>query len=83
MRGFKILLLSALSLMTRPTAASAGYDILSDPGLSLSILPKERTRSIFSARKPSGSIAQLNRHTGQPHEHRREIARNLRRQRPA
>ena len=25
------------------------------------------------------SIAQMNRHTGKPHEHKREIARNLRR----
>lgn len=81
MRGLQILLLSALSMMARPTATSAGYDILADPGLSLSILPKERVRSSFTVRKPSGSIAQLNRHTGQPHEHRREIARNLRRQR--
>lgn len=29
------------------------------------------------------SIAKLNRHTGQPHEHRREIARRLRQQRAA
>lgn len=83
MRGLQVLVLSALSLMARPTAASAGYDILKDPGLSLPIVSKELVRSVFSHRKASGSIAQFNRHTGEPHEHRREIARNLRRQRRA
>ena len=28
--------------------------------------------------RPSGSIAQRNRHTGEPHEHKREIARRRR-----
>lgn len=28
--------------------------------------------------KAKGSISRLNRHTGQPHEHKREIARRLR-----
>jgi hypothetical protein len=31
----------------------------------------------YNPRRPSHSIAQINRHTGRPHEHRREIARRL------
>lgn len=34
----------------------------------------------WNPRKALGSIAQLNRHTGMPHEHKREIARRLRKE---
>ena len=79
----RMAMMYALSLLARPTAASAGRDMLSDPGLALSIVPKERAPRSSRGSKRSGSIAQLNRHTGRPHEHRREIARNLRRLRQA
>lgn len=37
-----------------------------------------RVGTRYSGRRTSGSIAKLNRHTGKPHEHKREIARRLR-----
>ena len=46
---------------------------INHPGQSLPILPSVRRYDLQRV-KPAASI---NRHTGNPHEHRREIARNL------
>lgn len=48
---------------------------------ALSMVARPGARQAAPRALLSTSIAQLNRHTGKPHEHRREIARNLRRHR--